>query len=743
MAKPKRHACVLKINKRCWRRLGLGLFGGLALASVALCVATVRGIQAVSLDLDGLAGEISRHYFDRHGRRLNSRYHDTWNSQDRLALHAVPTLIQQAVLVAEDKRFWQHSGIDWRARAKAGWQNLTAGRGVRGASTISEQVVRLLHPRPRTLWSRWLEGWEAQALERSYSKADILEFYLNQVPYAANRRGIAQAARYYFDRDPRTLTVAEQLSLAVIIRSPRWYDPAKRRPQLERAVHDLARRMRHQRYAVPEFDAVIAVPTVRRVSQASGVQHFIQFVERDRRRAEQSGHFSERATTQLYTSLDLTLQNATQALLDRQLSVLKKYNVHNAAALVIDHRVNQILAWVVGNSGDLDARDSQINAVLRPRQAGSTLKPFVYALALERGWTPATLIDDSPLEERVGLGMHRYHNYSGDHYGPISLREALGNSLNIPAVRALHAVGVDTFMDLLRDLGIRSLDEHPTVYGDGLALGNGELSLYELTSAYAGLARMGERAELSWREVNSEWVRGPRVLADDTASLVGHILSDARAREKEFGAYSILNFPLPTAVKTGTSSDYRDAWTMAYNDRYTVGVWMGNLDYEPMREITGSKGPALVVRSIFDRLNRHRDVEGLYLSPRLLQKSVCMESGAIDIACERRYDEWFLDRVSPLSFAQHDEVHIKTPTSGLLIASDPRIPDTQEYIEFSLGAHAGIRRCTWLLNDAVLAQTDSTHYEWNIKPGQFRLRARVELADGAVVETAEVSFSVL
>lgn len=234
------------------------------------------------------------------------------------------------------------------------------------------------------------------------------------------------------------------------------------------------------------------------------------------------------------------------------------------------------------------------------------------------GWTAATMLDDAPLEEAVGFGLHAYHNYSRNHYGLISVREALGNSLNIPAVKTLHTIGTENFLHFLDRIGIKSLAAHPNQYGGGLALGNGELSLFELVQAYTVMARMGDYKPLSVLENEYLANHSQSVLSEDVAGVITHILSDPGAREKEFGRNSVLNFSEPAAVKTGTSRDYRDAWALGFNDKFTVGVWMGNLDYTEMHEVTGSSGPALVLRSVFTELNRNRDVRPLFLSPQLI-----------------------------------------------------------------------------------------------------------------------------
>ena len=296
----------------------------------------------------------------------------------------------------------------------------------------------------------------------------------------------------------------------------------------------------------------------------------------------------------------------------------------DGALLVVDHTRDEVLAWVNGGGFEQEV-GGQIDMVTTPRQPGSALKPFVYALAMERGWTPATVLDDAPLAEAVGNGLHSFRNYSRHYYGPVRLRDALGNSLNVPAVKAVQFTGRSDLQLRLRELGIESLSEHPDFYGDGLALGNGELSLFELVRAYTVLARGGVLRPLRFTLDAPATGESRRVFDPEVSSLVADILSDPDARALEFGRRSILALPRPTAVKTGTSNDYRDAWAVGFTDRYTVGVWMGNVDRRSMKEITGSVGPGLVLRAVFAELYRNEDAKPLFLSRKLRQAPICRD----------------------------------------------------------------------------------------------------------------------
>jgi penicillin-binding protein 1C len=669
---------------------------------------------------------------DRRGVLLSATFQNPWNVHDIVPLHYTPAFLQHAFIQAEDQRFYRHGGVDWYARAHALFQNLRAWRIVRGASTITEQVVRLLHPRPRTLWARWLEGFEARRLEARFPKATILEFYLNQVPYARQRRGVVQAARTYFDRDLPTLSPHEMLALAVLVRAPSRLDLRRDPARLQPSLAQLATRL-HQagRLTTGAYQQILAQKLVLN-TPAWPIQagHFLRYVRR------LDGSLARPQEGRLLTTLDASLQQRAQALLSSRLHDLRERGVTDGALLVVDHQTNEILAWV-------SAGGSQIDAVRTPRQPGSTLKPFLYALALEHGWTAATLVDDTPLEQPIGIGLHAYRNYSGQHYGPLRVREALGNSLNVPAIRTIDFVGVVAFLEQLHRLGFRSLTQPADYYGNGLALGNGEVSLFELVQAYATLARHGAFAPLRVTPHTTAMRESTRqVYSAEVSSLIASILADPQARQLEFGRGNLLRFPVETAVKTGTSSDYRDAWAVGFAQRYTAGVWMGNLQQRPMRDVTGSLGPALVLRALFAELHRTADSRALLLSPSLRSERICRLSGQRATPYCPSLPEWFVPgtapahvcplhqpapRPEPLHTVPPPPLRLLRPTPGLQLAMDPRLPDALEAFPFALPKDIPVRRVDWLVNGQLAGSTGQNEHRflWPLSRGAHTVQARV------------------
>ncbi|MDD2449595.1 MAG: transglycosylase domain-containing protein [Sulfurimonas sp.] len=699
-------------------RIFVGFISLAIIGILFLSVKTYKALGVLPASLNSLVELEKTHYFyDRYGARLHSTYQNHFNTTDIVELHEVPPFFIEALLASEDKNFMHHSGVDWGARTIALFENIKALRAVRGASTLSEQVLRIVIPRPRTLFSRWVEGFDAMRLEREASKSEILHFYINQVPFAAKRKGFKQAALYYFDRDFDTLSDKEMLALIVLIRSPRWYDPAKYKERLQIAIMKLANRL----YKEKKIDkqTLASIEKEQLLSKKNELQinaeHFLSYVRKEA---------NEKQAGQIYTTLDSHFQSKIQKILDTKLKSLESKNIQNGAVLVLDHHTNEVVAWVVAFAGQMRAFTSY-DPIIIPRQPGSALKPFVYAAAMEKGWQATTLIEDAPLFEGVGTGTHGYKNYSNTHYGSVTLRDALGNSLNIPAVKAVGFVGVEPFMRFLKRFKIDSLNEHPDYYGDGIALGNAEISLLELTRAYATLARMGSYKDISIFANTAQKKESKRVLQEDIASLIGNILSDASSRTKEFGYNSILNFPHQTAIKTGTSTDHRDAWSVAYDDRYCIGAWFGNLDFSKMDRVTGASGPTDVLRMSFALLNENRALESLYLSPNLKKERQEID----EISRVKTVDDYVILRKTDAKEKNESALRVRSPSQNLLLAKDPRIADRYEYYTFEIDKKNDIRKVEWFLNDKLIATTKEVKYAWMVKSGKYKLVVKSQTED--------------
>ena len=718
-----------------FRRTLTALAATTLVAGGGLVLATLCSLEDFPHGLDIERGVVKPAVLARDGTRLSVSLENAWNTSDTVPLASIPDFLTQAFIQSEDRHFYEHHGVDWGARGAAAWQDLRHAAAVRGASTITEQVVRMLHPRPRTLWSRWLEGFEAGRLERQASKQQILTFYLNEVPYAYRRRGVVQAAHYYFNRDLETLTRQEMLALVVLVRSPSGMDLRHNLERANQAIAQLADRLIVAGLLpIREREIIRATPLALDSDRLRlDASYFVAHV------LHRSGA-TEKGT--LDTTLDPYIQSTTQQILDTALTSLAKRKVHDGGVLVIDHSRNEILAWVVGHSQTQQVPTEQgmgYDTIVTPRQPGSTMKPLLYAMAIEKGWTAATLINDNDLSEAVGAGQHTFHNYSHIHYGLIRLREALGNSLNIPAVRTLKFVGTAAFLERLHDLGITSLQQHPDFYGDGLALGNGEVTLYEMAQAYTTLARHGNFIPLT--AIPRESVAGPsrQVFSPEATALIANILSDPDARSLEFGAG--LQFPVETAIKTGTSTDYRDAWAIGFDYAHTVAVWMGNLSDTPMDGVTGSVGPAMVLRSVFAQLNRNQDTHGLWLSPKLVAADVCRKDGRpADDRCPS-VPEWFLPGTVPKAETtprtQPVEYRILEPTPGLQLARDPRIPSELQAFTMSVAPVPALQEVTWYVDGAPASRTSTGKFPWPLARGTHEMYAVIRRSGSADPHTTE------
>lgn len=680
---------------------------------------------------------------DRHGQPLLVDFHSRWNHHDQQPLYRFPKFLVDTLVFSEDKKFFQHHGIDWYAKIGALWQNLKARRMVRGASTITEQVVHLLNHRPRTLWSKWLELIEAILLEQKLSKNHILEFYINQVPFASNRHGMVQAARHYFDRDLSTLTQKEILGLTILIKAPSSYDLKKSVKRVEEKLQHFIQKLAVAGLLTSEQESAIQQQKLAIVSPKPPVNayHFVRYLQKH---YQTDLHLQRNQT--IRTTLDASLQDYAQRLLDQRLRFLKSRQVHNGSVVVMDHTTGEILAWVVGGASLQNEKTpaAMIDAVTALRQPGSALKPFVYALALVKGWDSTTLIDDAPLASPVGCGLHKFKNYSNIYYGPVTLREALANSLNVPAVKTIQYVGVDCFLNLLKQLGFAKLQRGADIYEEGLALGNGEVTLLELTRAYAILANKGRTQHLKIFLNYGRFQKNQEVFPPAIASIIGDILSDPWARRLEFGSASVMNLPVQTAVKTGTSSDYRDAWIVGYNHKYVVGIWMGNLDNKPMDGITGSIGPALTMRGIFSFLNRHEESNGLYRSPDLNCQDVCVKR---DEAGECIWHTELLlpgkaEKALQSGKVREQEIKFIKPTPGLKMAIDPRIPFEKQKFELKLSTLGAGDQIEWIVDGNSVTMTDKSSCLWALIKGKHRVKAYIYRDKKKIYEVPEVVFIV-
>lgn len=549
----------------------------------------------------------------RDGAPLRRTLEDGRRVAEPLPLRAMPKALIQATLAAEDKRFHSHGGVDPLAILRAAKDSLLAGRAVSGASTITQQMVKLAHPtlRPRVARTKVIEALTARRVEMEWDKDRILENYLRRLDYGNLHQGPEAAALGYFAKPLTDCSLAECALLAGLPQSPGRLNPWK---WPERAIARqrwiLGRMLALKWITRAEYDRAIVEPLrLRRHYGQFTAPHFVDWLLRRQSDADRppSVHRSLRST------LDVETQRVCENAVADRLSRLAANNVTQAAVVALDNATGDVLAMVGGRDYN-DPQGGQVNGATARRSPGSALKPFTWLLALQRGASPAQIIPDLPVEYMTPTGVYRPQNYNRRATGPVSLRAALANSLNLSAVRLLRDNGgEEALIAALQSAGVSTLTRPAKDYGLGLTIGGGEVTLLELTNAYACLARMGEYRPVRWL-ADDPVPPATRVFDPDACWLLADILADNDARARAFGTASALRMLFPAAVKTGTSTDYRDNWAIGFTPRHTVGVWAGNFDNSPMRDVSGVSGAAPILRDVLTWLETRRP-SGWYPRP--------------------------------------------------------------------------------------------------------------------------------
>ncbi len=723
-------------------------------AAAGLAVVVTLGLVAMSPSAAPPAFDEVRATYESSEARLLDRYGEILHElrvDDRrrrlswTALDDISPALSAAVIFAEDRRFRTHRGADWMALAAGAWQTLAGSP--RGASTLTMQLAAQLDPRlgrvggGRSWQQKWRQIRAARALERHWTKAQILEAYLNLVSYRGELEGIAAASHGLFGKHPAGLDAAESALLAALLRGP------NASPSL------VAQRACTLREAFINSGHAGDGPAVGDAQQVTGfcdlvttlAANSLSLAPRVRQTAVAAPHIARRLLTTdsgaVVSTLDGDLQRFATSVVQEQLHLLERENVRDAAVLVVDNISGEVLAYV-GNSGT-NRGAFYVDGIRALRQPGSVLKPFLYGMALEERWlTAASLLDDSPVQLTAPTGEYVPQNYDRSHRGWVSVRTALAGSLNIPAVRTLMLVGVDAFIDRLRGFGFTSIDRSADHYGYALALGSAEVSLWDLVNAYRTLANGGLHGELTVRrrdvvmhaavvaeavpvsesvaESDTVQVAGSvrltdamRVMDDGAAFIVSDILADRGARGVTFGFESPLALSFRASVKTGTSKDMRDNWCIGYSDRYTVGVWVGNFDGEPMRNVSGVSGAAPIWASVMEHLHG-RDTRQMTLPANVVTQHVRFEP-----AIEAPRSEFFIagtqtDRIA-LRGAAEVAPRIEYPGDGAILALDPDIPAAAQRVFFS-ASPAG-DSWSWRLNGEVFTHDGS----WQPRRGQHEL----------------------
>ena len=598
---------------------------------------------------------------DRHGKFLGEVGAPLDGEYGYWELDALPPRIVAATLAVEDRRFWSHPGVDALAIARAAYQNAIHLKRSSGASTIAMQVSRMQNPGSRSYLRKSAEAMTALFLTNRYSRETILKHYLRIVPYGNRIHGIAYASRRYFDKPIDDLSWAETAFLTAIPQAPKHMNPftseGKKRASLRgKRILDLLYRdkaMSSEEYelaCIQIQDLAVPRPGIR----PEQAMHALLRMERMLK--DKSVQLLPGGDRLVTTTLDLDLQNAMSTLVYKTVRPWDASGARNAAVIIVDRESNEIRSWIGSTDYFDESHSGAIDYADVLRSPGSALKPFFYALALEkRDITPATILND------LQRGPGGIVNADTLFMGPVLPRVALANSRNVPAAALLEQIGIETGYDFLRTIGLHEGAEPASRYGVGMSIGNLPVTLEKLVRAYSVLSREGSLGDLVWFEGQLKTAER-RVLSEDTTRQISLFLSDPLARMPGFFRMGALEFPFPVAVKTGTSSRFRDAWAMAFSVRYLVGVWVGDPDFQPMNHLTGSTSAAELVKKILTTLHADQRA-GLndlsFAPPRGFKAArVCALTGELATdACDRVSLEWFRPTEYPVN---HCRAHIRT-----------------------------------------------------------------------------------
>jgi penicillin-binding protein 1C len=680
-------------------------------------------------------------------------------------LNQVSPQFINAIIAAEDGRFYQHGALDFKAIIRATKDYWEQQKIVSGASTITMQLARMLNNSPRTITVKLKEIWLSWRLFAGMNRDEILTAYINRLPMGGNIYGVEAAAQIYFSVPAKDLNLAQASLLAAIPNNPTYFNPYQHWERLKKRQKYILNQMIEDEYITPEIAEKVYQEEVIFQPRKQGIiaaPHFLFWLSQQTTPPRKQGGGLESAPIQ--TTISLPLQQFVETQIQQVIDSLKENNVNNAAALVIDNNTGKILAYVGSpdyfNGGNLGRNDG----VQSLRQPGSTLKPFLYELALEKGdIKPNSILADVPAHYAIpGAKLYSPQDYTEKFLGPVRVRIALANSLNIPAVRTLEKVGVESFLNRLHQLGFNSLNQTPEYYGLGLALGSGEVSLWELARAYLTMANLGQNIPLITTLNNSPITNHQSPITNHQSPITNHqspitnhqnwqliidMLSDRYARASAFGVDSVLNLPFPTAVKTGTSSNYRDTWTVGFSTDYTVATWVGNFNGEPMRQVSGVTGAAPLWNRIMLHLHENQPPADFSPPTGLVKLPICATSGlkptpdctsivqeyfspADKIAYENStdfdlspvYDEW-LAKQQTSNFVT-DKLRIVSPRNGDLFLVYPGT-DSQQKLEFKVAGNSHQSVEWWLNGQRLSPQTDKEIF-WHLSPGNWKLEARTD-----------------
>lgn len=576
--------------------------------------------------------------YDHHGTIIYEVLDEEKGRTTYVPLKEISKHVINAAVASEDQDFYNHFGVDVWAILRAVWLNIEAGRIVSGGSTIPQQLIKnLLQNKERGLIPKIQETIYAIKLHTMYSKEEMLEKYLNTIYFGNLAYGIEAAAQTYFQKNASLLDVAESSFLIGLIQSPGRYDPYKHEQRAKKRQGTVLKRMVEEGMIdestkdASNDQKLHLVPKGKKKSGSHFVDHILNVMSH-----ENPDMNLKQGNYRITTTLNNDLQKTVQQIIGKKLERLRNHKVSNASVVVLENATGAVRV-MLGSKDYFDEESGNFNVAFAKRQPGSSIKPIVYAQSFEEGFYPGTIIDDTQSKFYTEEGFPYYpKNFDLKYHGDVSFREALGSSLNIPAVKVLQEMGVGKVMQTAQKMGINTFTQSKEHYGLALALGGGEVKLIELCQAYMALANEGMSLPLKWiekiqacneqekcEEIEINKSETQKVLSRETAFMITDVLKDNKARILSFGEDNVLNTNFESAVKTGTSRNFRDNWTLGYSRDYTVCVWVGNNDSSPMKEVSGITGAGPIWRRVMEAVHKEHPPKSFNMPESMERKEVC------------------------------------------------------------------------------------------------------------------------
>jgi len=675
---------------------------------------------------------------DCRGREIAELASAEARTQFPIPLERVGLWLPRVTVALEDRRFYEHSGIDWHALAAAGARNLRSRHLVSGASTITQQLVKLATGRERRSWSRKLyEAIIAWKLEHRWSKERILAEYLNRSSYGNRRIGPEAAARAYFDKSARDLTLSEAIFLAGLPQAPTRLNPWRHPEEAGRKYARSLARLVQLGFIDRDQEQLLAQPPkIVHADSPRLAPHFVDAVV-----ARNPGSHGTVRTT-----LDLNLQTAIERLARSHLSALNRHDITQSAVVVIENATGAIRAMVGSENYAL----SQINGATQPRSCGSTLKPFVYLDAIDkRLLTAGSLLPDTSDAIRDEYADYDPQNYNRHYLGPVRLREALACSLNVPAVFTLSRLGARPAFYQLQKWGF-DFPQGLADYGAGFVLGNAETRLVDLAAAYAGLARGGTAMRAKFLAAEHQPI--VRIASTEATAIITDILCDNEARQRSFGTRSALAFEQRIAAKTGTSSGFRDTWTVGFDREHTVAVWAGNFDGRPMHDTFAVRAATPLWAAVMQELLRRDHPLDLPVeNEKLVRREICKATGLLPsrfspaklselflagteprddssdyfaadgkLLLPDAYTRWCASRDNTIGAHVRSDFRIISPPPNAHYQIDPVLPSSHQMVELSASLVDDVQ---WSVNGEQISARQDARFFWQLAPGEWTVRA--------------------